>query len=60
MENNYSNNNNMVVSLSEKSKYIIILIYCCSNQVKNFSRLTDSITIGIELCNIPQISEHCP
>ena len=23
-------------------------------------RETDSITIGIELCKIPQISEHCP
>ena len=27
---------------------------------KNFSIETDSITIGIELCKIPQISEHWP
>ncbi len=34
--------------------------YCDSNQFRNFSKDTDSITIGIELCKIPQISEHCP
>ncbi len=33
--------------------------YCSSNQVRNFSKDTDSITIGIELCSIPHISEHC-
>ena len=27
---------------------------------RNFSSEIDSITIGIELCNIPHISEHCP
>lgn len=32
--------------------------YCSYNQDKNFSRDIDSITIGIELCNIPHISEH--
>jgi hypothetical protein len=25
----------------------------------NLTNETDSTTIGIELCNIPQISEHC-
>ena len=34
--------------------------YCSCNQVKNFSKDNDSITIGIELCKIPHISEHCP
>ena len=34
--------------------------YCSCNQDKNFSNEIDSITIGIELCNIPQISEQCP
>src|SRR6187402_2225898 len=38
----------------------IILYYCSSSQLKNFSIDTDSITIGIELCKIPHISEHCP
>ena len=38
----------------------MILYYCSSNQAKNLSMDTDSITIGIELCNIPQSSEHCP
>jgi hypothetical protein len=33
--------------------------YCSCNQDKNFTRDTDSTTIGIELCKIPQISEHC-
>jgi hypothetical protein len=33
--------------------------YCSANHCKNFSILTDSITIGIELCKIPHISEHC-
>ena len=34
--------------------------YCILNQVRNFSIETDSTTIGIELCKIPQISLHCP
>jgi len=33
--------------------------YCSSNHDKNLTKDTDSTTIGIELCNIPQISEHC-
>lgn len=33
--------------------------YCSCNQETNFSIDTDSITIGIELWRIPQISEHC-
>lgn len=37
----------------------LIRDYCSFNQVRNFSIETDSITIGIELCNIPQISLHC-
>jgi hypothetical protein len=32
---------------------------CSCNQDKNLTKDTDSMTIGIELCNIPQISEHC-
>ena len=32
------------------------IFYCSCNQVTNFSMDTDSITIGIELCRIPQIS----
>ena len=31
---------------------------CSSNHDKNLTKDTDSTTIGIELCNIPQISEH--
>ena len=31
--------------------------YGFSNQVMNFSRDTDSIIIGIELCSIPHISD---
>ena len=45
------------------SKRILIkklTIYCSLTQATNFSRDTDSITIGIELCSIPQISEHWP
>ena len=38
----------------------IFIIYCSCNQERNFSSDIDSITIGIELCNIPHISEHCP
>ncbi len=34
-------------------------VYCSCNQETNFSMETDSITIGIELWRIPQISEHC-
>ena len=34
--------------------------YCSCNHDKNFSNDTDSTTIGIELCKIPQISEHWP
>jgi hypothetical protein len=30
------------------------------SQYKNFTKLRDWIDIGIELCNIPHISEHCP
>jgi len=41
-------------------KNVLKINYCSSNQDKNFSILTDSITIGIELCKIPHISEHCP
>ena len=37
-----------------------LFYYCSCNQDKNFSNDTDSTTIGIELCKIPQISEHCP
>jgi len=33
--------------------------YCSSNHVRNFSIETDSITIGMLECKIPQISEHC-
>lgn len=32
------------------------IFYCSCNQATNFSMDTDSITIGIELCNIPHIS----
>ena len=32
--------------------------YCSCNHDRNFSKETDSTTIGIELCKIPQISEH--
>ncbi len=39
---------------------IINLYYCSSSQLRNFSIDTDSITIGIELCKIPHISEHWP
>lgn len=46
---NGNNNNNNITN-----------IYCSFNQDKYFSNETDSITIGIELCNIPHISEHCP
>jgi len=35
------------------------LDYCSCSQDKNLTKDTDSTTIGIELCNIPQISEHC-
>ena len=34
--------------------------YCSCNHDKNFSSDIDSMTIGIELCKIPHISEHCP
>ena len=34
--------------------------YCSLNQCKNLSKEIDSTTIGIELCKIPQISEHWP
>jgi len=34
--------------------------YCSCNQCKNLSKDIDSTTIGIELCKIPQISEHWP
>ena len=37
-----------------------INIYWLLNHIRNFSNDTDCITTGIELCNIPQISEHCP
>jgi hypothetical protein len=37
----------------------VLSYYCSCNQDKNFSKETDSTTIGIELCKIPQISEHC-
>ena len=30
------------------------------NQYKYLTRLKDCIDIGIELCKIPHISEHCP
>jgi hypothetical protein len=36
------------------------ICYCSCNQEINFSIDTDSITIGIELWSIPQISEHWP
>lgn len=39
---------------------LLLYIYCSCNHDKNFSKPTDSITIGIELCNIPHISEHWP
>jgi hypothetical protein len=39
---------------------IFIPNYCEASQTKNFSKETDSITIGIELCKIPHISEHWP
>ena len=34
--------------------------YCKNSHETNFSIDTDSIAIGIELCRIPHISEHCP
>ena len=40
--------------------YLWVYFYCSCNQDKNLTKDTDSITIGIELCNIPQISEHWP
>jgi len=40
--------------------FLSIVSYCSSNQAKNFSSDTDCTTIGIELCNIPHISEHWP
>ena len=50
------------VSTSFKLKGLLMIKqenYCSSNHVRNFSIETDSITIGIELCKIPHISEHC-
>jgi len=38
----------------------LIEIYCASKKDKNFSIDTEFIEIGIELCKIPHISEHCP
>jgi len=53
------------IYLNVLSSYLLILflrfvLYCSSNQAKNFSNDTDCTTIGIELCNIPHISEHWP
>jgi hypothetical protein len=52
-----------ILYLNVLSSYLLILFlsfvpYCSSNQAKNFSNDTDCTTIGIELCNIPHISEH--
>ena len=46
-------------AVSKKTKNKLhYLSYCSLSQDKNFSNDKDSIAIGIELCNIPHISEH--
>ena len=49
-----------VLSCYVSSVNFYFFFYCSCNQERNFSSEIDSITIGIELCNIPHISEHCP
>lgn len=40
--------------------FIVVKFYLSHRNKRNFSSDTDSIEVGIELCNIPQSSEHCP
>jgi hypothetical protein len=49
-----------VLEEKKRSAKYFFFNYCSCNQDRNFSSEIDSITIGIELCNIPHISEHCP
>jgi hypothetical protein len=55
----FYNNNLYIYILNKPTAQINSSSYCSCNQDKNLTKDTDSTTIGIELCNIPQISEHC-
>jgi len=51
VQNNYFNK--ICLELYRK----VLSYYCSCNQDKNCSKDTDSTTIGIELCKIPQITK---
>ena len=48
---------NLFICRAYKNK-LLYHFYCSLSQDKNFSKDKDSIAMGIELCNIPHISEH--
>ena len=50
----------LVLQQKNLIKEINHCFYWFLNHTKNFSKETDCIEIGIELCSIPHISEHCP